>query len=215
MRVMMTNFGWCIGVVLIALSSGCVEDDCINVDAPVPGAGVDFSALQCQTEWSVCEPRDFCLSLGGNGLSDVEMAVLNNAVEDWEVSTREAIRFADLEDAPDCKKIVVEVVNNDHPLMQELKATHGFFPRGYAAGGVIYLNSDRMCGTRIWHSVSRHEFGHCFGLKHVSDPTSLMYDTYSADHMPFWIETSNVQAFMNTANCCLSGILDRRQRTQK
>jgi len=170
----------------------CFVNKCPDEPPLQPGSEVDFSALVCNHD-EICGKKYYCAEYVG--LDAEKKGLIEHAMMDWEVSTKGAIEFVD--DDGDCLKTIFMAVDINHPKMREYQQ-----PAGFAENDTIYFNVDRICGTRKWNAVIRHEMGHIFGISHVEDENSLMNIRYSIRDTPISVQTDVVQMYVNRHNCC-------------
>lgn len=165
------------------LTVGCV-DDCPDETAPWAGCCVDWSLLPC--------PRHLCVE--ASGFDERAMAALQLAKDDWTISTTGAVVF----EPTGCSDGWTFVMTDSgHPEIQKTGC-----PRGYADDGVVWVNGDRVCGTRALAALFRHEIGHMLGLGHTDTRFELMWDYYSRWETPICVTTETVEMFAAANGCC-------------
>lgn len=179
--------------------TGCVTewnsgDNCKNEDPPPPGTSVDMETIKC-TDKPKCGVITFCPTIESTFTQD-EIGYIKLAFEDWEYSTRGAIKFVDNDP---CYHFTVYKRNQDFFTSQNCG-----YCRAYTLDD-IYINQDKVCGTRVFNAAIRHEIGHEIGLQHSDNTNAIMSPVYANST---WatpsVQTADIQAFETIFNCCIS-----------
>lgn len=175
-----------LAILLLAISFfGCV-DECLDQQPSFPGSEVEMDKLVFAHERTCA--ASLCISYGDASL----VQYVESAQLDWSAGTMYSVVFGEA----GCRRLQIVMADNEDPVIEDAGC-----PRAYSSDGTIYLNGDRMCGSRIFHAVIRHEIGHYLGIGHFEDMNSLMYRIYSKHETPVSVQTDVVQMFMDANKC--------------